>query len=80
MDASASNDFMDLNWNLQASFWMSFMVESARLPVASSTDMLTDWTIIAHPPITLQNSLRLPATFLIWERSAAGLFVTPGCV
>ena len=66
-------DQSDLNWNLQDNFWMSFMVESKSLPLVGSPEMLTDWTIIAHPPITLQNSLRLSATFLIWERVAEGL-------
>ena len=52
---------------------MSVMVECEKLPLAGSLETLMDWTIIGHPPITIHNSLKISANYLIWERSGSGL-------
>ena len=29
---------------------------------------LTDWQLVARPPLVLENQLPVPGTFLVWEQ------------
>ena len=50
--------------------WLSLSVEAEVFPETSTNGFapLTDWQLVARPPLVLENQLPVPGTFLVWEQ------------
>jgi len=50
--------------------WLSLSVEAEVFPETRTNGFapLTDWQLVARPPLVLENQLPVPGTFLVWEQ------------
>ena len=50
--------------------WLSLSVEAELFPETRTNGFapLTDWQLVARPPLVLENQLPVPGTFLVWEQ------------
>ncbi|KIY93003.1 hypothetical protein MNEG_14960 [Monoraphidium neglectum] len=54
------------------SCWVSACTESVQLYASSGLESVSDWQLVARPPLVLLNHLPVTAHYALWERSPLG--------
>lgn len=67
---AVGGDEADFEPLLTCPLWLSLSVDAEVFPASrvASYEPLTDWRLMARPPLVLENHLPIGGTFLVWER------------